>query len=137
MKTGEENVKTWIDRMNPEHYGMAKHFDSLIRELIPDVRCATKWHKPSQPLGVPFYGTPEKGWMFAMWSFKEKLGIGFIAGTLLDPEPPIIKMSGPWNRNSDFKARRIDLQNEMEFDEKQIRSWIEQAKNLPGWGKVE
>lgn len=37
--------------------------------------------------------------MFAMWSFKEKLGVGFIAGTLLDPESPVTKMSGPWNRN--------------------------------------
>ena len=68
---------------------------------------------------------------------KRGLSVGFIAGTLLDPEPPVTKMSGPWNRNSDYKARRIDIKNESEFDEKLIRSWIEQAKKLPGWSKIE
>lgn len=60
-KTGEESVKAWSEGIKPEHSTMARRFDNLIRELIPDIRCATKWHKPSQPLGVPFYGILEKG----------------------------------------------------------------------------
>jgi hypothetical protein len=44
-------------------------------------------------------------------------------------------MAGPWNRGSTAKARRIDIQNESEFDELQLRSWLEQARELPGWGK--
>ena len=135
--SGLESVKAWIDGIKPEHQNMALRFDAMIKEVIPEIQCTTKWHKPSQPLGVPFYGVPEKGWMFAMWSFKESLGLGFIAGTLLDPEPPVTKMAGPWNRNPDFKASRIDLKNDAEFDEKLIRSWIEQAYRLPGWSKVE
>jgi len=65
-----------------------------------------------QPLGVTFYGLINKGWIFAMWSFKNEFAVSFIAGTLLDPEPPVAKMSGPWNRNSEYKARRIDIKNE-------------------------
>ncbi|MEZ4933323.1 MAG: DUF1801 domain-containing protein [Saprospiraceae bacterium] len=136
-KSGTEKVNDWINGIKPEHGAMAKKVDNLIREIIPNVQCTTKWHKPSQPLGIPFYGIHGKGWIIAMWSFKEKLGIGFMAGTLLDPEPPVTKMAGPWNRNSVFKARRIDINDESEFDEKQIRSWISQVKELPGWGKIE
>jgi hypothetical protein len=36
-------------------------------------------------------------------------------------------MSGPWNRNSDFKARRIDIKNESEFDEK-INPFLDRTK---------
>ena len=132
-----DSVKAWIEGINPEHGIMAQRVDNLIKELIPDIQFTTKWHKPSQPLGVPFYGLPDKGWLIAMWSFKNEFAVGFIAGTLLDPEPPVTKMSGPWNRGSDFKARRIDLKNETEFDEDLFRSWIAQASELPGWGKVE
>jgi hypothetical protein len=71
-----------------------------------------------------------------MWSFKDKLGVGFIAGTLLNPEPPVTKMAGPWNRNPAFKSRRIDICNESEFDERLLRSLISQAKELPGWEKL-
>lgn len=134
---GEESVKAWIDGIKPEHGIMAQRVDSLIKDLIPEIQCTTKWHKPSQPLGVPFYGLFDKGWIIAMWSFKNEFALGFIAGTLLNPEPPVTKMSGPWNRNSEFQARRIDIKSETEFDEKLIRSWIEQASKLPGWGKIE
>jgi hypothetical protein len=114
---------------------IAKRVDALIAKTIPGVRRAIKWRKPSQPLGVPFYGLPDQGWIVAMWSFKDSLGVGFIAGTLLDPEPPVAKMAGTWNRGSMAKARRIDIPNESEFDESQMRSWLEQARELPGWGK--
>ena len=132
-----DSVKAWIDGIKPEHSNMAHRVDSVIKELIPKIQYTTKWHKPSQPLGVPFYGLADKGWMIAMWSFKKEFSVGFIAETLLQPEPPVSKMSGPWNRNTEFKARRIDIKNETEFDEKLIRSWIIQASTLPGWSKIE
>lgn len=74
--------------------------------------------------------------MFAMWSFKDSVGVGFIAGTLLNPEPPVAKMAGPWNRSTTYKARRIDIYVESDFDERLFRSWLSQAKNLPGWSKI-
>ncbi|MFV8347897.1 DUF1801 domain-containing protein [Flavobacterium sp. ZB4P13] len=134
---GKKSVQAWIDGVKPEHSSIVIRVDALIREILPDILSSTKWHKPSQPLGVPFYGLPDKGWMFAMWSFKDSVGVGFIAGTLLNPEPPVAKMAGPWNRGTEYKARRIDIHDESDFDEKLFRSWLTQAKNLPGWSKIE
>ena len=70
-----------------------------------------------------------------MWSFKDRVGVGFIAGTRLHPEPPVTSMAGSWNRGTSVKARRIDIHDESEFEEAQLRSWLEQARNLPGWGE--
>ena len=67
-----------------------------------------------------------------MWSFNDRVGIGFFAGTLLHPEPPISKMAGPWNTGH-VKARRLDLRDELELDEALLRSWLLQARELPGW----
>lgn len=139
MKTqkGEQSVQDWIDGVKPEHSEIVIRVDKLIKEAIPEIRCTTKWHKPSQPLGVPFYGLPDKGWMIALWSFKDCVGVGFFAGTLLDPEPPVTKMAGPWNRGTEYKARRIDIQNDSEFDEELLRSWLKQTLELPGWSKID
>lgn len=139
MKTqqGEQSVQAWIDGVKPEHISIVSRIDKLIKEIIPEIRCTTKWHKPSQPLGVPFYGLPDKGWMIALWSFKDCVGVGFIAGTLLNPEPPVSKMAGPWNRGIEYKARRVDIHNDDEFDEELLRSWLKQAMELPGWSKID
>jgi hypothetical protein len=133
---GAAGVRAWIVGVKLEHRSLVNRIDALIGEVIPDIRRAIKWRKPSQPLGVPFYGLPGQGWIAAMWSFKDRVGLGFIAGTLLDPEPPVTSMAGPWNRGASMKARRIDIHDESEFDEAQIRSWLEQVRDLPGWGDV-
>lgn len=121
-----------IDGVKPEHSLIVIRVDALIREILPEILCTTKWHKPSQPLGVPFYRLADKGWMFAIWSFMDSVGVGFIAGTLLNPEPPVAKMADPWNRGTAYKARRIDIHDESDFDEQLLRLWLTQAKSLPG-----
>ena len=132
---GAAGVRAWIAGVKPEHRSLVKRIDALISEMIPSVRRAIKWRKPSQTLGVPFYGLPGHGWIVAMWSFKDRVGVGFIAGTRLHPEPPVTSMAGPWNRGTSAKARRIDIHDESEFDEAQLRSWLEQSRELPGWGE--
>jgi hypothetical protein len=132
---GTAGVQAWIEGVKPEHRSLVRRIDALVDEMIPGVRRTIKWRKPSQPLGVPFYGVPDQGWIMAMWSFEDRVGVGFIAGTLLDPEPPVTSMAGPWNRGSTVKARRIDIHDESELDEAQLRSWLAQARDLPGWGK--
>jgi hypothetical protein len=126
-----------MEGIQPEHRAMAHRVDFLIKDLIPDIQFTTKWHKPSQPLGVPFYGLTENGWMIALWSFKNEFAVGFMAGTLLDPQPPATKMAGPWNKNPEYQARRMDLKSESELDEHLLRSWIQQAKKLPGWSTID
>jgi len=132
---GAAGVRDWIAGVKVEHRSLVKRVDALIGELIPGVRRAIKWRKPPQPLGVPLYGLTSQGWIVAMWSFKDSVGVGFIAGTLLDPEPPVTSMAGPWNRGRSAKARRIDIHDESEFDEMQLRSWLVQARGLPAWGE--
>ncbi|MEO4046963.1 DUF1801 domain-containing protein [Pseudomonas sp. CAU 1711] len=134
-RDGAAGVQAWIAGVKPEHRPIVERMDGLIEEIVPNVRRGIKWRKPSQPLGIPFYGTPDQGWIVAIWSFKDKVGIGFIAGTELNPEPPVAKMSGPWNSGY-TQGRRIDVHDESEFDEPLIRSWLEQALHLPGWSKV-
>ena len=73
--------------------------------------------------------------MVALWSFKDRVGVGFFAGTLLHPEPPVTTMAGPWNARTNVKARRIDIQGDSDFDEAQLRSWLAQARELTGWAK--
>lgn len=129
-------VRAWLAGVDPGQRALVKRIDAIIAEEIPGVRRTIKWRKPSQPLGIPFYGLPSQGWIAAMWSFKGKVGVGFFAGTLLDPEPPVDKMAGPWNRGS-VKARRLDISDQSELDEALLRSWLIQARKLPGWGHVE
>lgn len=134
QEDGAAGVQAWIAGVKPEHRPLVERIDAIIAETLPGVVRAIKWRKPSQPLGVPFYGLPDQGWIAAIWSFKDRVGVGFFAGTLLHPEPPVTAMAGPWNRGT-VKGRRIDIHNEAELDEALLRSWIVQACNLPGWGK--
>jgi len=122
---GAVGVEAWIADVKPEHRAIVKRLDALIRKTIPGIQRHVKWRKPSQPLGVPFYGVPGQGWIAAMWSFKDRVGIAFFAGNDLQPRPPLVSVS----------QRRVDIHDESEYDEAQLRSWLQQARELPGWGK--
>jgi len=87
-----------------------------------------KYRKPSQPLGVPFYGLPGKGWIVFVNSLKGRVRVTFFAGATLKPAPPLPSPGG---------TRAIDIPAEAELDEKQIKSWVRQAKGLKGWGRIE
>jgi hypothetical protein len=120
-------VRAWIADVKPEHRGMVQRVDRILRDEIPDVVPTVKYRKPSQPLGVPFYGRPGHGWVAAMWSFKSKVSVGFFAGADLDPPPP--RAIGP-------RMRLMDIAGPAEFDEEQLRAWAKQAAEVQGWAKV-
>lgn len=121
---GTADVKEWLAAVKPEHRKLVRRIDALIGKTIPGIQRHVKWRKPSQPLGVPFYGRPGQGWIVAMWSFKEYVGVGFFAGPKLEPVPASVAA----------QVRRVDIHDESEYDEAQMRSWLEQARDLPGWG---
>ena len=131
---GPAGVRAWIAGVKAEHRPLVKRIDALIAEQVPGVKRAVKWRKPSQPLGVPFYGLPEQGWIVAMWSFKDRVAVGFFAGSRLDSQGPLTPLAGPWNKGA-VKARRLDIQDKSELDEALLRSFLAQARRLPGWGK--
>lgn len=132
----EVGVRAWLGGVVPEQRALVARIDAIIEEELPDVHRAIKWRKPSQPLGIPFYGLSGQGWVAAMWSFKDRVGVGFFAGSMLEPQPPVDKMAGPWNRGP-VKARRLDLRDVSELDEAQLRSWLAQVREHPGWGRVD
>ena len=119
-KGGDAEVKAWVAKVKPQHRNLVQRIDALIEEVIPDVRRAIKW-------STPFYGRAGQGWLVTVGSFKEYVAVGFFAGTSLKPEPP---------EGESGQMRRVKLRDGEKVDEKRLRSWIEQAAKLPGWGKV-
>lgn len=124
---GRAGVKAWLDGVPTEQRRLARRIDALIRATTPGAVSGIKYRKPSAPLGVPFYGLPETGWITFVNSLKGRLRITFYAGGSLKPKPPIVAPGG---------ARAIDIAAEAELDEKQIAAWLRQAKDLKGWGRV-
>jgi hypothetical protein len=123
---GRPAVEAWLDRVKPEQQPLVRRLDQLILEAMPDAVCAVKFRKPTNPLGVPFYGLPGQGWIVSVNAFKAHVKLMFFAGSALKPTPPTVVPH----------ARAIDFRSDEEFDEKQVKAWLQQAKKLPGWGRV-
>lgn len=121
---GAADVKAWLANVKPEHRALVRRIDALVGKTIPGIQRHVKWRKPSQPLGVPFYGRPGQGWLVALWSFKDYVTVGLYARGL-EPTPPDPQVNG----------RAIKIYDPAQFDEAQLRSWLEQSRELDGWGK--
>jgi hypothetical protein len=118
------DIDAWLSSVHPEHHDLVMRIDGLIRKTIPDIQRHIKWRKPSQPEGVPFYGLPGQGWLMAMWSFKNYVSVGLYARGLV-PEPPERFVNG----------RGIKIHAPEQFDEQQMRIWLQQSRELSGWGQ--
>ena len=116
---GRAAIEAWLDRVKPELQPLARRIDRLIMKAMPGAVCAVKWR-------APFYGLPGQGWIAAINSFKAHVKLLFFAGRALKPMLPEGK-----NHNA------IDFRSEDELDEKKIKAWLQQAKKLPGWGRVQ
>lgn len=106
--------------VNPAHRPMVEKLDALIGEIVPDVKRAIKW-------STPMYGRAGQGWFASVASFKNYVSLVFFAGASLDPPPPEGEGKG---------MRRVNLRDMSAFDERQFRSWIQQAASIQGWGRV-
>ncbi len=124
---GRAGVKAWLAGISPEQRRLARRIDALILRTVPGSVSGIKYRKPSGPLGVPFYGLPDKGWMLHVNALKGRVRITFLAGSGLKPTPPLSSPGG---------SRAIDIPNDAEPDEKRIAAWLRQAKELPGWGQA-
>lgn len=117
---GDEAVQAWIAGVKPQHRDLVTKLDALVGKEIPDVKRAVKW-------STPFYGRAGQGWLVTVASFKEYVSVGFFAGTMLKPTPP---------EGESGTMRRVKIHDASEYDEKQLRSWVQQAAKLQGWGKA-
>jgi hypothetical protein len=124
---GRPAVVAALNDIAPEQRALAKRLDRLILAALPGAVSRVKYRKPSQPLGVPFYGLPQGGWIVHLNPLKARVRLTFFAGGQLKPAPPIAAPGG---------SRAIDIASAEELDEKQLAAWLRQAKKLPGWGKV-
>jgi len=124
---GRSAVQAALAQVAPEQRRLAKRLDRLILAAVPGAVSRVKYRKPSQPLGVPFYGLADAGWFVHLNPLKSRVRLTFVAGGKLRPRPPLPAPGG---------ARAIDIASEEELDEKQLTAWLQQAMKLPGWGRV-
>lgn len=113
---GEAPVRAYIGAMPGWKRDFGTRLDALITKTIPGVRKAVKWNSP-------FYGVEGRGWVVSFHVFTNYVKVTFFSGTSLSPSPA---------GGNAKDARWINVTEE-DFDEQQMRSWLQQAARLPGW----
>jgi len=92
----------------------------LIREADPAAVEAVKWHKPSNPLGVPVW--EHDGIICTGETYKDKVKLTFAKGARLD-DP-----SGVFNSSLDGNLRRaIDIHEGDALDEEAFKMLVRAA----------
>ncbi|BBZ01805.1 histidine kinase [Mycolicibacterium chitae] len=114
---GDGPVQDYIAAMPEWKHDVGKRLDALIVRTVPDVHKAVKWNQP-------FYGLRDDGWFMSFRCYTKYVQLQFFRGSSLDPEPP--------KASKHPEVRYLDLHEDDEPDEAQLRSWIEQASELPG-----
>jgi hypothetical protein len=115
---GEGNgpVQDYIAAMPGWKRDVGQRLDELIVGAVPDVHKAVKWNQP-------FYGHKGEGWFLSFRCYTHYVQLQFLKGTSLDPMPP--------KASKHDEVRYLDIHEDDELDEDQLRSWIEQASDLP------
>ncbi len=97
---------------------VATQFDEIIRDEVPQVRRAVKYHQP-------FYGVEDQGWFASFSAFSKHVKLAFVCESYLEPKPP--SGTGP-------DRQALDLKKTDTLDEEQVASWVRQAADDPGMG---
>ena len=114
---GEAPVRAYIAAMPEWKRAVGERLDELIVRTVPDVHKGVKWNQP-------FYGHEGEGWFLSFRCYTKYVQVQFWQGTSLDPVPP--------KPSKHDEVRYLDIHEDDELDEDQLRSWIEQAGRLPG-----
>lgn len=114
---GDEPVQAYIAAMPDWKRPLGERLDQLIERAIPDVDKAVKWNQP-------FFGRKDEGWFVSFRCYTRYVQLQFFRGTSLDPVPP--------KASKHPEVRYLDIHEDDELDEEQLRSWFEQASALPG-----
>ncbi len=114
---GDEPVQAYIAAMPGWKRALGTRLDDLVVGAVPDVCKAVKWNQP-------FYGREGQGWFAAFRCYTHYVQLQFFRGTSLEPPPP--------KASKHAEVRYLDIREDDELDEGQIRSWFEQAARLPG-----
>ena len=110
-------IEDWIRRVMPDLHPIVERLDELIRGTIPGLEYAIKWKKA-------YYGLPELGWIIELVAYDVSVNVVFLGGADFDPPPPL---------GTTGRTRYVKLTTPDEAEAPELRSWIEQAGQGPGW----
>lgn len=114
---GDGPVQDYIAAMPGWKRDVGKRLDDLVERTLPHVRKAVRWNQP-------FYGPDGEGWYLSFRCYTKYVQVQFLRGTSLDPMPP--------KASRHDEVRYLDIHEDDELDEDQLRSWLEQTSTLPG-----
>lgn len=114
---GDGPVQEYIDAMPGWKNEVGERIDALLEASIPDLRKAVRWNQPH-------YGTDGTTWLVSFRCYTHYVQVQLLRGTSLDPVPP--------KKSKHDEVRYIDIREDDELDEDQLRSWFEQSAKLPG-----
>ena len=114
---GDAPVQAYIAAMPAWKQSVGERLDDLIVRTFPDVHKGVKWNQP-------FYGVDGETWLLSFRCYTNYVQVEFHKGTSLDPMPP--------KASKHDEVRYLDIHEDDELDERQLRSWFEQSGKLPG-----
>jgi hypothetical protein len=115
---GDGPVQEYIGAMPGWKRDVGKKLDALIVKTIPKVKKAVKWNSP-------FYGIEDNGWFLSFHVFSRYVKVTFFHGASLEPMPP--------GQSKHKDVRYLDIHEDDEIDDVQMKKWLKQAAALPGW----
>ena len=115
---GDAPVQSYIAAMPGWKRDIGKRLDALVERTVPGVRKGVKWNSP-------FYGVEGKGWFLSFHVFSRYVKVTFFNGASLKPMPP--------GASKSKDVRYLDIHEDDDIDEKQMKAWLKQAAAVPGW----
>ena len=114
---GARPVRDYIAAMPGWKQKVGRRLDDLVVAAVPEVCKAVKWNQP-------YYGYPDDGWFLSFRCYTDYVQVQFLRGTSLEPLPP--------KASKHDEVRYLDIREDDDVDTEQLRSWIEQARRMPG-----
>ncbi|CAN5148172.1 hypothetical protein BH11ACT3_BH11ACT3_21780 [soil metagenome] len=118
---GDKPVFAYIATLPQPQRGVAEAVDALAAATLPGLQRAVKW-------GMSYYGVGD-GWCFSCGGFAGYVGLMFVNGSALQPEPPVTPVA------MGKATRGVELTSLDDIDDELLASWMIQATSVPGVGK--
>ena len=108
-------IQDWIANAKPALNPIVTELDKLIRQQLDDPRYAIKW-------GKAYYGSPNRGWCIELVAYDVSVNLVFLNGNRLNTPPEL-----------GDQTRYVKIKSLEELKTSQIREWIKQSCDMPGW----
>lgn len=108
-------IDEWIADARPALNPIVSELDKIILQELKNPRYAIKW-------GKAYYGSTKSGWCIELVAYDVSVNIVFLNGSQLS-DPP--KLGG--------ETRYVKIRDIEETKSGQVRKWIKQACQMPGW----